>query len=186
MLSGCASPDDPVRNPGFASPHLQQVRATPAAYIGQTVRWGGLIAGVENDRRETRVQIVQQPLYRYGRPDTEAVASEGRFVAYFDGFLDPAIYTIGKSLTVVGTLQGGEQGKIGGYDYWFPVVVVSDHQLWSRPREASYVWWYDYEPFFNSGRYYYHHHHGHHRPRPETRPPRPVLPRPIGSVQRGS
>ncbi|NJN45453.1 MAG: hypothetical protein HC808_02010 [Candidatus Competibacteraceae bacterium] len=107
LLAGCATSGDynPIRDADFKGPALHTVRAEfgSGAFNGVRVRWGGEIAGVENQRAETWLEIVEHPLGRSGRRVTSAPA-KGRFIARFSGFLDPAIYAAGRQITVIGTL----------------------------------------------------------------------------------
>ena len=95
---------------------LTQARGGMAQLSGQSVRWGGKIAGVENHSTETWIEIVQQPLNHFGRP-LEGDASEGRFIARIEGFLDPQVYSKDRLITVAGTLEKTIQRPIGEYPY---------------------------------------------------------------------
>ena len=154
-LAGCAS--GPIADPNLDGPGLRAVLTTPADYLGQTVRWGGKIARVDNRRDDTLIEIVQQPLGRSGRP-LDGAQSAGRFLARFDGFLDPVIYAEGKELTVIGTLAPSRPGTIGAYPYTFPVVAVDQHELWAEPREPRVIyadpWFYPYPGFYFRPYYY--------------------------------
>lgn len=148
-LVGCATVPpvyDPIQDANFQGPTLAAARAQPDAFLQARVRWGGVIARVENRRDETWVEIVEQLLGNQGRP-TGADASAGRFLARFSGFLDPAIYAAGRSITVVGPLTGTAPGQVGDYRTTYLVVTVERHRLWPerRPPEVIYVpdpFWY--------------------------------------------
>ncbi len=56
---------------------------------------------------------------------------EGQFLARLEGNVDPAIYTRGRHLTVVGDLENENSGAIDGYAYQQPVVNVEMHHLWA-------------------------------------------------------
>ena len=101
---------------------------------GQEVRLGGIIAVIDNEKHRTRIEIVSLPLTGDGRPILES-KPQGRFVGYIDGFLEPLEYRPGRLLTVVGRVNGSEQGKVGEFDYLFPVVNVSGSQLWRVKQE---------------------------------------------------
>lgn len=123
-------------------PALSRVRANPTAYTGQKVHWGGRIARVDNQPHDTLIEVVQQPLSSDGRPESTPT-SEGRFIARFDGFLDPAIFAPGKRLTVSGTVHGTRKGRIGDYQYQFPVVNVVDYRLWPKYRPPRIIYYRD-------------------------------------------
>lgn len=129
-LAGCTSGLDserlrvPERNPD-----VQAVRAEPDRFEGRSAVWGGTIVSVENGAAHSRVTVLARALDRRGRPRVEETSS-GRFIARFDGFLDPAVYAPGSQITVAGTVAGTVTGKIGEFDYTFPVLSATDHRHW--------------------------------------------------------
>lgn len=148
LLSGCATQAPaPIATAPPNNPSLAQVRAQPNDYKGIKARWGGTIAAVENQEQETVLLIVSRPLNDEGKPQVDAT-SPGRFMAKINGFLDPAIYTAGRLVTVVGTITGSESRKIGSYSYLYPVVAVEHYYLWPQPA-ARYRGRYPcYDPFW--------------------------------------
>ncbi|MBI2381032.1 MAG: Slp family lipoprotein [Gammaproteobacteria bacterium] len=166
-VAGCASTPALMNEP--VSPlSLAEVRSDRTPTQGQKVRWGGVIAAVENRNSETWLELVEQPLDRRGRPQM-VDRSGGRFMAKVPGFLEPSIYTKGRELTVVGAVDGRYRSTIGKeYHYEYPVVAVSAYQLW-EPRierdtyyiDGAYPWgwpgyhrpygWYD--PFWHGPSY---------------------------------
>ena len=130
---------------------LTQVRGAADAYMGSIVRWGGVVTDVENKADKTWVFLVGRAL----RDDQEPIAdgaSEGRFIASFNGFVDPLIYKSGRPLTVVGSIEGSAVRAIGEYDYRFPVVAVRDSYLWEEPVKTKVI----YAPAPRYDYYYYH------------------------------
>jgi len=93
FLSGCAhviSKD--LRNTADLSLTLAHVRQNPEAYKGKTVVWGGEIIRTENQSDGmTLIEVFQRPLNFRGGPK-ETVASEGRFLALVDKYLDPYLF----------------------------------------------------------------------------------------------
>lgn len=137
VLAGCATLPRTLRVPGVTSFTVSQARqgVVPA---GVKVRWGGTIASVRNGKVRTWIEIVEQPLSGNGRP-RRTDRSEGRFLARFNGFLDPAIYTAGRKITVVGDVTHAVTGTIGAYSYKFPVVKVTSFHLWRPLPKRRYV-----------------------------------------------
>lgn len=162
-LAGCAYSGaySPITDPDFKGPTLQAVRSNPGGFLGRPVRWGGRITRVENRSDATLIEVVEQPLYRYGRPQRSS-DTQGRFLARFEGFLDPAVYDQDQPITVVGTLMQSLQGRIGEYPYEFPVVAVNEHRLWEDEPDYGYDPWlygYHYPPYFYGHRYGFGYHH---------------------------
>ena len=153
LLTGCATtaPDAITQAPANDI-SLAQVRGNVEQHIAQPVRWGGTIAGVENRPDETWLDIVARPLGRSGRPQ-ESGESDGRFLAKVKGFLDPAVYTKGREVTVAGNVAGKLTRPIGEFPYTYVVVSADTTKLWERPTPRSYYYrdpFYDpfYDPFW--------------------------------------
>lgn len=130
FVAGCAS-QVPIwiRIPPSDNPTLTAVRAGSAGVDRRTVRWGGTVAGVRNRESETELELVERPLSAQGRPNPHS-ASQGRFLVRVPGFLDPAVYSEGRAVTVRGVLVGEERRRIGDYQYHYPVIVAKHHYLW--------------------------------------------------------
>lgn len=130
LLGSCAS-EAPIwiRVPPQDNPSLTQVRQGLDRYLGRTVRWGGTIAGVRNLESETEIEVVERTLSGSGRPDEDS-GSEGRFLVRIPSFLDPAVYSQGRLLSVRGRVEGEERRKIDEYLYHYPVLVARHHHLW--------------------------------------------------------
>ncbi len=89
--------------------------------MSEDVRLGGIIAKVDNFKDKTRLEIVNLPISKSGKPDIDEEPT-GRFIAYFDGYLEPVAFSEGRLLTVVGKGAGEEEGKIGEHEYVFPII----------------------------------------------------------------
>ena len=127
-VAGCASQPRQGDGPSLT---LTEARAHPEQVKGRAVRWGGEIASTLNRPDKTRIEIVSRPLDGSGRPRL-IDRTEGRFVAYVDGFLDPVVYAKGREITVEGEVAGVEPGRIGDYPYRFMVVRAVSQRLWPR------------------------------------------------------
>ncbi|HXH04712.1 MAG TPA: Slp family lipoprotein [Candidatus Competibacteraceae bacterium] len=150
LSAGCAqTPYNPITDRDFKGPTLARALSDEKALLGSRVRWGGAIAKVENEAKETWIEVVEHPLAEDGWPRAGS-ASSGRFLGRVVGFLDPAIYAPGRLWTVVGTLEASQQRNIGAYPYRYPVVAVEQHQLWPERRRPDVIYLRDpfYDPFY--------------------------------------
>jgi outer membrane lipoprotein len=169
FLAACASIPQQISNAPEDSPTVAAVRATGERFKGTQVRWGGTIANVENRKSQTLMEIVSRALNDVARP-IDSDQSQGRFLAQFEGFLDPAIYSKGRDITVVGTVDGQQTRTIDEYRYRYPVVNVESYYLWQQLPENRYArtpyfyppYYYDpffydpfYDPFFWPSPYFY-------------------------------
>ena len=152
ILSGCATQvPAPISTIPAGNLTVSEVRAGPDRFAGSEVRWGGVITKVENKASQTWIEVVSRALKKNGQPRVDS-GSSGRFIAIFPEFVDPVVYSAGQLLTVVGTIEGETTGRIGEYDYSFPLVAVNTSYLW--PKKAEPVrheyypppWWY-YDPW---------------------------------------
>jgi outer membrane lipoprotein len=112
---------------------------------------------VENKTNFTWVEIVSRRLNDKGKPSSDDDWSGGRFIAQFDGFVDPTIYTSGKLITVVGPITGFTTREIGAFTYQYPIVEVDTSYLWPPAPDPIYYpppYWY-YDPWYP---YYYPYH----------------------------
>ncbi|ADJ28412.1 Slp family lipoprotein [Nitrosococcus watsonii] len=131
VLGGCASQFPPlVQQPLLGSPSLSAVREDIAYYQGSYVRWGGTIAGIQNKKEHTIIEIIARPLESDSRP-REIHVELGRFLAWVDGFLDPEIYRPGRDMTVYGSIE--KLIKKGEEKPLLPLLQVKKYHLW-KPR----------------------------------------------------
>lgn len=105
------------------------VSAQPQHATGRQVLWGGIILGVTNLAHSTLVEMQAYPL-GYGEKPQRDEASPGRFLLEQSGFLEPAVYTNGRLLTVTGTITRIDTGKVGEAEQVYPVVEAKQLFLW--------------------------------------------------------
>ncbi len=146
LLASCASyPSSIAVNDPDQLPTLKQLLQSPQEHAGDTVVLGGQIIKVSNTEQHTVLEILQKPLWDSGHPRSDQDASNGRFRAELDYFVDPEIYKKGREVTVRGTFTGLQQGKIGSHEYQFAHINVSGIELWREQPETEvhYIFGYD-------------------------------------------
>ena len=144
-LGACTTLPTPLRDATVRQFTVAEARRGLAP-VDVNVRWGGSIANVRNGLKHTWIEVVDEPLGGDGRP-ISSDTSDGRFLARFQGFVDPAIYARGREITVVGTLETAVTRPIGAFPYRFPVVKVHTQYLWQPlPRHSP---GYYADPFWN-------------------------------------
>jgi outer membrane lipoprotein len=178
LLSGCASIPPPLAGNDFVDQTPTQVAAANGS--GELVRWGGEILVVEPHADSTCLAIQSHRLHADARPDPFR-ESNGIFIACQSDFIDPAMYTVGREITVVGKVEGSEQYQIDLHNYRFATVNASGIYLWperwydERGVFANASWnncldvfvdfncygWNWGTSYGYSGNYYHHHHHPH-------------------------
>ncbi len=150
-LAGCASQlPESIRVAPAAQPTVEQARQAPQLYAAADVRWGGELVEVRNQSASTELEILGRRLDSGGEPRPGSQA-QGRFIARVGEFLDPADYQTGQLLTVAGKLNGVVKGKVGEYDYLYPVVDALHMHRWPDPVQGAvypgYPWPY-YGPYY--------------------------------------
>lgn len=155
LVNGCATIPAPLAGD---FPEIQPEQADERS-VGDRVRWGGSIVDTRPGREETCIEVLARQLDRSTRP-LETDRTQGRFLACRDGFRDPAVFTNGRELTVVGRLSGFEDGKIGEFQYRYPRVDAEAIYLWSPRADVHY---YHPDPWWYTGRWTYFY-HPHYRP----------------------
>ncbi|SUB30540.1 Slp family outer membrane lipoprotein [Yersinia pseudotuberculosis] len=129
LLSGCVTIPPAIQ--GTTATPLQDlnlIRSTPKLFIGQEARFGGTVVNVKNEPNRTRLEIASVPLDSGARPIL-GEPSQGRVIAYVDGFLEPVDFR-GHLVTVVGPIVGVEAGKIGMTPYNFVVIKATGYKRW--------------------------------------------------------
>ncbi len=162
LLSACASNiPNAIR---IAPTHAISIKAaqfSPESTMDAQVRWGGNIISINNKPNETWIEVLARPLDYEGEPNSEA-ASQGRFLARINGFLDPAIYAPERKITLRGRLESTIVRLIGKHPYRFPLIRTQAHYLWPKSPEVADSWqdpWYPYpyrhDPFYEPYPAYY-------------------------------
>jgi outer membrane lipoprotein len=154
MMAGCASTiSREVRSQAEASGDLplRQVLGSPERYEGKVVIWSGTVLEAKNTPEGTLLKVLQKPADYQDKPKVTDV-SEGRFLALERRYLDPAIYSKGRAVTVAGKIVGKQALPQGDVEYVYPLLEVKDLQLWPETTpDTYYVYphYYGY-PFFYS------------------------------------
>ncbi len=112
---------------------FSDLKENPDLYKGKRVLLGGTIVEVRNLEDRTVVEVLEQPLSGSLRP-VNRERSGGRFLVTYSGFKDPAVYSSGRAITVVGTVEGKEKGRIGRMEYTYPVIAAEEDYLWGAYR----------------------------------------------------
>jgi outer membrane lipoprotein len=158
LAAGCAAPfSKGLLGQADKSATVDKVIASPSSYGNTLVVWGGRIITTTPRQSATSVEVSDRPLDYQKRPKDLSL-SRGRFIARFNGFLDPSVFCRGKDFTVVGRVTGTETGRIGEYQYTYPVVAVEEYYLWA-PQPAYYYYpypyYYPFSAYYEPWGYYY-------------------------------
>jgi outer membrane lipoprotein len=150
-LTGCAPViSEQLREQVSRELTLSVVAKAPEAHKGETVLWSGVIISSVNLKEGTIIEVLQKPADMQGKPK-DVDESQGRFLALYSGYLDVAIYSQGRKVTVAGKIQGKKIQRLGEIEYTYPLISAKEVHLWSVAKEdrvyypypsLHYPWWY--------------------------------------------
>ncbi len=138
LLTGCA----PVISRGTMalvdkSLNFKEIIKDPELYRTRVVLLGGTILSTKNLPQKTMLEILEFPLDSFQKPITSKM-SGGRFIAIYNGYLDPAIYSQGRLITIAGEVIGSKTRPLGETTYRYPLILIKEEHLWrQRPYGSS-------------------------------------------------
>ena len=133
-LAGCASTQEAEDRQGLT---FLQVKATPDSFRGQSVVFGGKVLTARRQKDGTRIEILQLPLDRSARPGYDLTQSQGRFIAIYREFLDPATLPPGTRVTVRGEVSDSVTLPLDEVDYTYPVIDIKHVQVWAASEDMA-------------------------------------------------
>ena len=153
----CTVISEPVRSEAEPPLPFKTLVAQADQYRGRTVILGGYILETRNLESETTINVLQVPLRIGEEPDFKD-RSEGRFLVYQQGFLDPEIYSKDRVITVAGEVIGSGSEEIGGNRIQYLKIKSREIYLWPEYETRGYPyhpWRYpDFRPYRYPGWYW--------------------------------
>lgn len=130
------------------------IAADPAAAKGRTVLLGGTIVQALPKPGGTELEVVEKELDYWDAPRLTD-RSEGRFLVISERFLDPAVFSTGRDVTVAGEVLEPQTRRLGDIDYRYPVIRAEEMRLWRRgppvypyPYGGPYDGWWRRSPYY--------------------------------------
>jgi len=162
FVLGCAPViSGPLRDQVDKNLTFREVFKDPDAHKGSVVVWAGVVIDANNTKEGTLIQILQRPADFFGAPE-QTDRTEGRFLALYSSYLDIAVYSKGREVTVGGEVEGKRVMPLGEIQYSYPLVHAKEIYLWpdmSKERLAPYPYpyspWGWYDPFWRPWTYPY-------------------------------
>jgi len=132
LVGGCATafPESVMRTVDTRISADELLRE-PAALTGARVILGGEILAVQPRPGLTEIELLARRLRGDDSPE-RSDRSPGRVLFQTPEFLDPAVYAMGRRITVVGEVTGVEERRIGEVPYRYPVIRVERIRLWPK------------------------------------------------------
>jgi len=128
LVPGCAHvvSDDLRRQVNEGIP-VASLFENPEDYKGEIVVLGGAIAGSRNTNEGTYIEVVEKELDYQGRPKYSD-ETHGRFIVLHYGFLDTAIFSTGRYITVAGEVIGKRIQPLGEINYSY--LFIKSRELY--------------------------------------------------------
>lgn len=166
LAASCTVISQPIRSDSEPQVPFGILLQDVEKYTGRTVILGGYILETNNLEAETVLKVLQVPL-RIGEEPAPKDRSEGRFIVYHKGFLDPEVYSKDRAITVAGRVMAATVEKIGDDQirylqienreiYLWPEYQTLPPTYWPYPYPHLYPYPYLYrDPYFYPYPYYY-------------------------------
>lgn len=135
-LFGCAHVvSKELREASDDSVSIKALMKDPEAFKGKIVILGGDIVSSANKDEGTYIEVVQKELTPGGRPKNTDI-SFGRFLILYEGYLDTAVYSRGRTVTVAGEVLGKQIRTLGEIRYSYPLIKSREIHIF-EPRYSS-------------------------------------------------
>ncbi len=132
FLSGCAHViSQELREQTDKGLTTEMLFKNPEAYKEKVVILGGIIISTQNSKKGTYVEVLQAPLDYRGRPE-DTDFSYGRFIIYYEEYLDAAIFSKGNAITVGGKVLGKTIRPLGEIQYTYPLIYAKEIHLFGQ------------------------------------------------------
>jgi len=132
---------------------FESIKAEPEKFKGRVVVLGGKVLSAKRLKEGTQIEVLQLPLDKADAPVMTLAQSIGRFLAYQEGFLDPATLPAGTAVSMIAEITGAKTLPLDDVEYAYPTMKVRTLKIWPEERYIR-VWPYPYYPYFY--RYPYH------------------------------
>jgi outer membrane lipoprotein len=121
-LLGCAHVvSKELRDKAYGEPPPSALFKDTDEFKGRIVILGGVIVSSTSTEEGTYIEVLQKPLDYRGRPE-DTDTSYGRFIIVSEGYLDTAVYSRGREVTVAGEVIGKKLRPLGEIQYPYPLI----------------------------------------------------------------
>lgn len=126
-LLGCAHViSKEIRGKADKGVDTEAVLKDPESYKGKFIILGGVIISSRNTDEGTYLEVLERPLDSLERPEATD-KSRGRFIILHEGYLDSAVYSKGREITVAGEVMGKMVRPLGEMEY--PYLLIKSKEL---------------------------------------------------------
>jgi outer membrane lipoprotein len=130
LVTGCANPfPQDLLAKVEKNVTYQAFQDEPGRYDGKLMMFGGEIVETKNVENGAWIVVLQKQLDREGRPNW-AAESGGWFLVSTESNLDVGAFRRGRSITVIGIVDGSKPMPLSETEYWYPLLVAQQLHLW--------------------------------------------------------
>ena len=144
-LAACVNPPKGLEKDEFTIQSLKKIEQDDYRCQCKKVRLGGKVLTATALKNQTKIEVLSLPVASYSAKPVVDAQSDGRFIAYLSGFVDPEAVK-NQYISVLGILTEKQQGKIDQADYEYPVIQANAYKQWQQRQEYYYddEYWDDY------------------------------------------
>jgi outer membrane lipoprotein len=149
LASGCASSQlVPTEMESQIARDLpfESIKADPEKFKGRVVVLGGKVLSAKRLKEGTQIEVLQLPLDKADAPIMTLAQSKGRFLAYHEGFLDPATLPAGTAVSMIAEVTGAKTLPLDEVEYTYPTLKIRTLKIWPEDRYVR-PWPYPYYPY---------------------------------------
>src|SRR5439155_21633171 len=99
---------------------FESIKAEPEKFKGRMVVVGGKVLSAKRLKEGTQIEVLQLPLDKADAPVMTLAQSIGRFLAYQEGFLDPATLPAGTAVSMIAEITGAKTLPLDDVEYAYP------------------------------------------------------------------
>ncbi|MEJ2658835.1 MAG: Slp family lipoprotein [Desulfobacterales bacterium] len=152
FIISCSVISQQIREESIGPVDFKTLMHEAGRYKGKTVILGGYILETQNMADQSIVKVLQTPLGLGEEPKSKD-QSEGRFIVFKKGFLDPEVYQKDRKITVAGTIIGKTFEKVDHFDQ--PYLEIKSREIYLWPKREYYYPPFYYDPWYYPYPYYW-------------------------------
>lgn len=137
LLSGCIMAPKGLERDELTLQQLDTITKQDYACQCKSARLGGKILSATALKGQMKLEVLSLPLVSLSAKPMLEAETNGRFIVYLEGFLDPERLKA-QFITVKGILKGQEIGKIDQVEYPYPVIEAAHYKVWKLVEEYYY------------------------------------------------
>ena len=142
FIVSCSVISTQVRNESVTPAHFKTLVQEADKHIGDMVILGGYILETKNSADESTLRVLQSPL-GFGQEPKSKDHTQGRFIVFYKGFLEPEVYSKDRKITVAGVIVGSVAEKIDGFLHSHLKIQGRELFLWPKEQYQYHTPYYD-------------------------------------------